>query len=50
MKQRIFNKDEAKVLEEIILHRRDIRGNKFLQTPLSDAVIEKILYLMQHFA
>lgn len=44
MKQKIFNEDEAKVLEEIILHRRDIRGNRFLQTPISEAIIEKILF------
>ena len=44
MKQKIFKEEEAKVLEDIILHRRDIRGNRFLQTPISEAVIEKILF------
>lgn len=43
MKQKLFNETEAKVLEEIILYRRDVRGNKFLQTPVSEDVIEKIL-------
>lgn len=44
MKQKLFSENEAKVLEEIILHRRDIRGNRFLQTPISETVIEKILF------
>ncbi|HXP51047.1 MAG TPA: nitroreductase family protein, partial [Bacteroidia bacterium] len=43
MAQKLFNEEEARILEEIIFHRRDVRGNKFLQTPVEDSVIEKIL-------
>jgi 5,6-dimethylbenzimidazole synthase len=43
MEQKYFSEEEARILEEIILHRRDVRGNRFLPTPLSDAVLEKIL-------
>jgi len=43
MEQRLFSEEEAKVLEEIILHRRDVRGNRFLPSPIADDVIEKIL-------
>lgn len=44
MKKKTFSESEAKILEEIILHRRDVRGNRFLQTPISDIAIEKIIY------
>ncbi|WP_459212253.1 5,6-dimethylbenzimidazole synthase [Aquimarina rhabdastrellae] len=41
--QRVFTTDEQQLLEEILLHRRDVRGNRFLKTPVTDEVIEKIL-------
>jgi cob(II)yrinic acid a,c-diamide reductase len=44
MMKKIFNKDEAKALEEIILHRRDVRGNRFIQTPISETALDKILF------
>jgi len=43
MSQKLFSEEDAKVLEEIILHRRDVRGNRFLSDPISDEIIEKIL-------
>ncbi len=41
--QRVFTKEEQQLLEEILLHRRDVRGNRFLKTPVTDEVIQKIL-------
>jgi 5,6-dimethylbenzimidazole synthase len=43
MKNKRFTLNEQKTLEDIMRHRRDIRGNSFLPTPLSDASIDKIL-------
>jgi nicotinate-nucleotide--dimethylbenzimidazole phosphoribosyltransferase len=43
MDQRLFGAEEVKILEDIILHRRDVRGNRFLNTPVPDDVLEKIL-------
>jgi nicotinate-nucleotide--dimethylbenzimidazole phosphoribosyltransferase len=43
MEQRLFSEEEAKVLEDIIVHRRDVRGNRFLSSSVSDDIIEKIL-------
>ncbi|WP_309940163.1 5,6-dimethylbenzimidazole synthase [Aureibacter tunicatorum] len=42
-KSRLFNSEEQRVLEEIILNRRDVRGNHFLDKPIEDDVLEKIL-------
>jgi len=41
--QRIFNKEEQELLEEILMHRRDVRGNRFINTPIFDSEIDKIL-------
>jgi nicotinate-nucleotide--dimethylbenzimidazole phosphoribosyltransferase len=43
MDQRLFGAEEVKTLEDIILHRRDVRGNRFLHTPIPEDVLEKIL-------
>jgi len=40
---RQFTEDESQLLQEIIINRRDVRGNRFLSTPLDEADIEKIL-------
>ncbi|HEV7230338.1 MAG TPA: nicotinate-nucleotide--dimethylbenzimidazole phosphoribosyltransferase [Bacteroidia bacterium] len=48
MAQRLFDEEDVKILEEIILHRRDVRGNRFLQTPLPEDVIEKIILSALH--
>jgi 5,6-dimethylbenzimidazole synthase len=44
MQQRLFSAHEALLLEEIIVSRRDVRGNHFLPTNLPEEVIDKILY------
>ena len=41
--QRLFLKHEQELLEEIIAHRRDVRGNRFLTTPISQSAIDTIL-------
>ncbi len=41
--QRIFNKKEQQLLEEMLLHRRDVRGNHFLETPIPQDTIDTIL-------
>ncbi len=41
--QRIFTKDEQQLLEEILVHRRDVRGNHFLKTPIPKDKIDTIL-------
>jgi len=41
--QRVFTKEEQHLLEEILIHRRDVRGNHFLDTPIPDCDIDTIL-------
>ncbi|PKV53152.1 cob(II)yrinic acid a,c-diamide reductase [Aquimarina sp. MAR_2010_214] len=41
--QRIFDDKEQTLLEEIIAHRRDVRGNRFLNTPISQESIDRII-------
>jgi nicotinate-nucleotide--dimethylbenzimidazole phosphoribosyltransferase len=48
MEQRLFNEAEASLLEEIIRHRRDVRGNRFLQDEISKEVVDKILMAALH--
>ncbi|MFI5149698.1 MAG: nicotinate-nucleotide--dimethylbenzimidazole phosphoribosyltransferase [Bacteroidia bacterium] len=48
MEQRLFNKAEAQLLEEIILHRRDVRGNRFLPGDITEEVLDKILMAALH--
>jgi len=43
MEGKYFDEATVSVLKEIILHRRDVRGNRFLSTPLEDAVIDQLL-------
>ncbi|HAG73499.1 MAG TPA: 5,6-dimethylbenzimidazole synthase [Gammaproteobacteria bacterium] len=38
-----FTSVEQELLKEIMLHRRDVRGNKFLKKEVPDEIIEKIL-------
>ena len=42
MKQ--FSPKERDVLKEIILYRRDVRGNRFLDKPIPDEVLDDILF------
>lgn len=39
-----FNADDTAILEEILVHRRDVRGNRFLPKPLPNAIVEQILF------
>ncbi|AUC15492.1 5,6-dimethylbenzimidazole synthase [Tenacibaculum sp. SZ-18] len=41
--QRFFNEKEQQVLEEILLHRRDVRGNHFKKDPIGEEDIDRIL-------
>lgn len=41
--QRLFTKEEQELLEEILMHRRDVRGNHFLNTPIPQQAIDTIL-------
>jgi 5,6-dimethylbenzimidazole synthase len=43
MKNKHFTSNEQRLLEDIMIHRRDIRGNNFLSDPLPDTVINKII-------
>ena len=43
MKNKQFSEADQAVLEQIMLYRRDVRGNKFLPTAVSDEAIQKIL-------
>jgi len=43
MKNKQFTSNEQASLADIIYHRRDIRGNNFLNTPLPQVIIDKIL-------
>lgn len=43
MEGKYFDDATVSVLQEVILHRRDVRGNRFLPTPLEDAVIDQLL-------
>lgn len=44
MNGKLFTKEEANLLEEIILNRRDVRGNRFIDKPIEDEVIDKLLF------
>ena len=40
---KLFSEQETALLEEIILHRRDVRGNHFLPKEVGDEVLDKLL-------
>lgn len=42
--QRLFTKEEQELLEEIILHRRDVRGNRFTNRLIPEEALDKILF------
>ncbi len=43
MKNKQFTAEDQAILEEIMLYRRDVRGNKFIQKPVPEEAIQKIL-------
>jgi len=40
---KLFDENDIDILEEVMKHRRDVRGNRFTNDPVSDEVIDKIL-------
>ena len=40
---KFFTPEEAAVLQDIILHRRDVRGNRFVDRPLEAEKLEQII-------
>ncbi|NVJ51342.1 MAG: 5,6-dimethylbenzimidazole synthase [Gammaproteobacteria bacterium] len=44
MTHKVFSTQEQSLIEQLMLNRRDVRGNNFLTTPISDTVIEQLLY------
>lgn len=45
---KLFTEYEASVLEEIILNRRDVRGNRFLQKEVKDEILDKLVSAAVH--
>jgi len=45
---KLFNNDDSNILEQIIRHRRDVRGNRFLPTSIKPEHLEKILHAALH--
>ncbi|HXB34715.1 MAG TPA: 5,6-dimethylbenzimidazole synthase [Puia sp.] len=43
-----FTADDVAVLQEIILHRRDVRGNRFVDKPVEQDVIDQLLLAALH--
>ncbi len=41
--QRVFKSEEQQLLEEILLHRRDVRGNRFLNKEIPEDLINTII-------
>ncbi|MHA4810657.1 5,6-dimethylbenzimidazole synthase [Flavitalea flava] len=45
---KLFNENEALILEDIMLNRRDVRGNRFLPKTIPDEVLDKLLTAALH--
>jgi 5,6-dimethylbenzimidazole synthase len=43
-----FTADDVAVLQEIILHRRDVRGNRFVDKPVEQPVVDQLLRAALH--
>jgi 5,6-dimethylbenzimidazole synthase len=43
-----FTPEDVAVLQEIILHRRDVRGNRFVEKPVEQPVIDQLLRAAMH--
>ncbi|TWF38941.1 cob(II)yrinic acid a,c-diamide reductase [Chitinophaga polysaccharea] len=48
MEGKYFDEAAVSILQDIILHRRDVRGNRFLSVPLEEAVIDQLLTAALH--
>jgi 5,6-dimethylbenzimidazole synthase len=44
MNNRYFSNDDQLLLEQVMLHRRDVRGNNFLPDEVPDEIIDRILH------
>ncbi len=44
MKNKRFLPEDQKTLESIMIHRRDVRGNRFIDKGLSDEIVDKLLH------
>lgn len=44
----LFDQQASELLEQIIRHRRDVRGNRFLNTPIQKEHLDKILQAALH--
>lgn len=44
MENKYFSNDDQQLLEQLMLHRRDVRGNNFLPDEVPDDVIDRILH------
>ena len=42
-----FTEKERETLQKIMQQRRDVRGNKFVDTPISDEIIYQILQVAE---
>ncbi|MGK0288663.1 MAG: 5,6-dimethylbenzimidazole synthase, partial [bacterium] len=47
MGNRIFTSEESQILEDIMIHRRDVRGNQFIGKEIPSDVLNKILFSAQ---
>ena len=47
MKNKHFTAQEQIALQDIMRHRRDVRGNRFLDTPLEDELVQQILQVSE---
>lgn len=43
-----FTPEEARILQDIIMHRRDVRGNRFVDRPLEQEVVDRLLMAALH--
>jgi len=44
MENRYFSDDERLLLEQVMLHRRDVRGNNFLPDDVPEEIVDRILH------
>ncbi len=44
MTNKQFSNTEQTVFEELLIHRRDVRGNRFLSSPIAEDTLRKILH------
>jgi 5,6-dimethylbenzimidazole synthase len=45
---RFFTPEDVELLQEIILHRRDVRGNRFVDRPVEQSTIDQLLRAALH--